>query len=224
MITRFLVVVNVIVYLWEVMVTHGAMLSVSPDPNSTQIVLEAGALAPFQVTQMHEYWRIVTSAFLHEGILHIAVNMYSLYVLGRFVEPVLGSARMLIVYAVSMICSGMGVVYLSASPDVATLGASGAIFGIFGALFAVGFKFGRRGMDLVKSMLPILIVNLVFTFAIPNISWQAHVCGLLAGFLLTFAIYFPPKRVRPHVYDAGSGSALDTEYEEPPEDATRSGS
>jgi membrane associated rhomboid family serine protease len=221
-ITRFLVGVNIIVYLWEVVVTHGAMLSVNPDPYSTEIVLRAGALAPIQVLQYHQYWRIVTSAFLHDGLLHIGVNMYSLYVLGRFVEPVLGSARMLLVYLISMLASGFGVVYFSAA-DVATLGASGAIFGIFGALFAIGFKFGKHGMDLVKAMLPILILNLIFTFAIPEISKAAHVSGLLAGFLLTFAIYFPPKRVRPHVYDAG-GSVLDTEYEEPSDDVSRSGS
>jgi membrane associated rhomboid family serine protease len=212
-ITRFLVVVNVIVFLWEIATMGPGILS----GNVTDVqIVNAGSLVPILVTDYHEYWRIVTSAFLHGSVLHIALNMYSLYVLGRFVEPVLGSPRMLFVYAFSLVASGLGVVYFS-SPNVPTLGASGAIFGIFGALFAIGFKFGKRGMDLVKAMLPILILNLVFTFVSPEISKAAHVSGLLAGFLLTFAIYFPPRRVRPHAYDAGTGAMLDTEYQEPPD-------
>lgn len=219
-VTQFLIAVNLIVFLWEVVVTGGGILSISPTTQSLQTVLQAGALAPIQVTEYHEYWRIITSAFLHEGILHIAVNMYSLYVLGRFIEAILGSPRMLLVYFVSLLVSGFSVVYLGfGDPTVATLGASGAIFGIFGALFAIGFKFGRRGMDLVRANLPILIVNLVITFAIPLISKAAHVGGLLAGFILTYAIYFPPRRIRPEAYDS-SGSALDTEYESPAENVT----
>lgn len=184
---------------------------------SVDKVLELGALWPAAVLQYHEWWRIVTAGFLHEGLLHIAVNMYSLYVLGRFVEPALGSPRMLLVYLVSLVASSLSVTYFSAA-NVPTLGASGAIFGIFGALFAIGFKFGRRGMALIKTMLPILVINLVFTFAIPQISWQAHIGGLVVGFLLTFVIYFPPRPIRPYAYDHGEGSYLDTEYQEAPED------
>lgn len=215
-VTRFLIVVNAIVFLWELS-TIGATILVGGA--SGQQYYYDGALVPIAVTQGHEYWRIITSAFLHVNLLHIAVNMYSLYVLGRFVEPVLGSARMLLVYFASLVVSGLSVVYFS-PPDASTLGASGAIFGIFGALFAIGFKFGKRGMDLVKAMLPILILNLVFTFAVPGISWQAHVGGLLAGFILTFAIYFPPARIKPQVFDADGGSVLDAEYETPTENVT----
>ncbi|HEY9086277.1 MAG TPA: rhomboid family intramembrane serine protease [Candidatus Tyrphobacter sp.] len=218
MTTRFLIVVNVIVFIWEIATLGTGILSGNVDVNG---LVRDGALVPIAVTQYHEYWRIFTSAFLHGSILHIAVNMYSLYVLGRFMEAALGSPRMLFIYMVSLVASGLGVVYLS-SPNVATLGASGAIFGLFGALFAIGLKFGPRGMDLVKANIPILLVNLIFTFAVPGISWQAHVSGLLAGFIITFAIYFPPKRIRPEVVDAGSGSALDSEYEPAPENVTQS--
>ena len=82
---------------------------------------------------------------------------------------------------------------------LATLGASGAIFGLFGALFAIGFKLGKPGMDLVRSNIGILVINLIITFTVPAISWQAHVAGLVAGFILTFAIYYPPRRVAPVV-------------------------
>jgi membrane associated rhomboid family serine protease len=215
-VTRFIIVVNTIVFLWEVATMGLGMLSGNV---TTEQIVNAGALVPFLVLAQHEWWRIVTGAFLHANLLHIAVNMYSLYVLGRFVEPVLGSPRMLLVYAVSLVVSGLSVTYFS-PPDAATLGASGAIFGIFGALFAIGFKFGRHGMDLVKAMLPILILNLVFTFAVPDISWQAHVGGLLAGFIITFAIYFPPRRIAPEAYESEGGNVLDAEYESPSDGVT----
>lgn len=213
-VTRFIVVVNVIVFVWEIATMGPGILSGNV---TTQQIANAGALVSYYVLGEHQWWRILTSAFLHANLLHIGVNMYSLFVLGRFVEPALGSPRMFVVYMVSLVVSGLSVTYFS-PPDVATLGASGAIFGIFGALFAIGFKFGRHGMDLIKAMLPILILNLVFTFAVPGISWQAHVGGLISGFILTFAIYFPPRRIRPEAYEAGSGSVLDTEYVSPAED------
>jgi membrane associated rhomboid family serine protease len=219
MITRFLIVVNVLVFIWEIVTLGTGIFSGNVDVNG---LVNDGALVPIAVTQYHEYWRIITGAFLHGSILHIAVNMYSLYVLGRFMEGALGSPRLLFIYMGSLVASGLGVVFFSA-PNVATLGASGAIFGLFGALFAVGFKFGPRGMDLVKANIPILVVNLIFSFTFPGISWQAHVTGLLAGFIITFAIYFPPQRIRPEVVDAGSGSTLDTEYEPPPENVTPTG-
>lgn len=211
MITRFIVILNVLAFCWEIF-TMGTGILIGRVTN-LQIV-NAGALLPIAVTVYHQYWRIVTSAFLHGSILHIVLNMYSLYVLGRFVEPALGSPRMLVVYAVSLVASGLCVVYFSAA-DVPTLGASGAIFGIFGALFAIGFRLGKRGMDLVRAMLPILIINLVFTFTVPSISWQAHVGGLIAGFLLTYVIYVPPRPVRTHVYDATAGVVAEGEYQEP---------
>lgn len=218
-VTRFLVVVNLIVFLWEIATLGPGMLQGNVDVNG---LVRDGALVPILITGYHEYWRIVTSAFLHASLLHIGVNMFSLWILGRFIESALGSPRMLFVYVLSLVASGFGVVYFS-EPNVATLGASGAIFGLFGALFAIGLKFGRRGMDLVKANIPILALNLVFSFTARGISWQAHVAGLIAGFILAFAIYFPPKRIRPEVVDVTNGNPLETEYEPPPENVTPSG-
>ena len=70
-------------------------------------------------------------------------------------------------------------------------------------------------MELVRANIGILVINLIITFTVPQISWQAHVAGLLAGFALTFVIYFPPRRVAPVVRDAATGRELDTEYESP---------
>ncbi len=216
MITRVLIALNVIAYLWEVRVGGPSMLGLFGGSGVDRVVA-LGALAPVAVLQYGQWWRIVTSAFLHGGLLHIGVNMFSLWVLGRFIEWAVGGWRMLVIYIVSMIVSGLGVIYLTAPANAAvgTLGASGAIFGLFGALFAIGFKLGKPGMQLIRANLGILVLNLVFTFSVPQISWQAHVAGLIGGFLFTLAIYYPPRRVQPVVVDARTGHALETEYETP---------
>jgi len=213
-ITRFLILLNVIGYLWEIKVGGSDLLS-GFGGNGMQRVLAEGALIPVAVLQYGQWWRILTGAFLHGGLIHIGVNMMSLWFLGRFIEFALGPWRMLAIYVLSLIASGLGVVYFSSDPNVATVGASGAIFGLFGALFAIGFKLGKPGMDLVRSNIGILVLNLIITFTVPAISWQAHVAGLIAGFVLTYMLYFPPRRVAPVVVDAHSGRALETEYEPP---------
>ncbi|MFZ0574888.1 MAG: rhomboid family intramembrane serine protease [Candidatus Cybelea sp.] len=213
MITRFLIVVNFLAFLWELSVGGSSVLG-SFDSPGAQRVLEEAALIPAAVLQYGQWWRIVTGAFLHGGLIHIGVNMLSLWFLGRFIEYALGSWRMLLVYMVSLVVSGLGVVYFS-NPTTPTLGASGAIFGLFGALFAIGFKLGKPGMDLVRSNIGILVLNLIITFTVPSISWQAHVAGLLAGFVLTYAIYYPPRRVAPVVVENSTGRTLETQYESP---------
>jgi membrane associated rhomboid family serine protease len=185
--------------------------------DSELVVLQDGALWPAAVLVGHEWWRILTSGFLHAGLLHIFVNMFSLWSLGRFVEAVAGSWRMALIYLVSLVASGLGVIYLSSPADAMTptLGASGAIFGIFGALFAMGLKLGPPGMQLVRANLGILVINLIFTFSVHTISWQAHVSGLVIGFLFTLLIYYPPRRVAPVVTNAVTGDHYETEYQTP---------
>jgi membrane associated rhomboid family serine protease len=211
--TRFLIALNVIGFLCELYAGGPGILSGFGDPRSRNVLLEA-ALIPQAVLQYGQWWRIVTGAFMHSGLLHIGVNMLSLWFLGRFIEYALGPWRMLVVYVVSLVASGLGVVYFS-DPLTPTLGASGAIFGLFGALFAIGLRLGKPGMELVRANIGILAVNLIITFTVPAISWQAHVAGLLAGFAFTFLIYAPPRRVAPVVVESGTGRALDAEYESP---------
>jgi membrane associated rhomboid family serine protease len=213
--TRLLIALNVIGYLWEVSVAGPSMLTGFGSSAGIERVLVDGALIPAFVLQDGQWWRIITGAFLHGGLLHIGVNMLSLWFLGRFIEYALGSWRMFAVYMFSLIVSGLGVVFFS-NPMVPTVGASGAIFGLFGALFAIGFKLGKPGMDLVRANVGILVLNLIITFTVPQISWQAHVAGLLAGFVLTYVIYAPPRRVAPVVVDSTSGRELETQYEDAP--------
>jgi rhomboid protease GluP len=187
-VTTLLIVLNVIAFAYEVSrVGSGLLLG----GGSLQALADAGALVPAFVRQNGEYWRVVTGAFLHGSVLHIAVNMYSLYVLGQFVEVIAGARQMTIIYVVSLVASGLSVVYLSSPFDV-TVGASGAIFGLFGALFAIGFKLGRPGMQLVRANIGVLVLNLFITFAVPGIAVWAHVGGLIAGFIITYLIFTPP--------------------------------
>jgi len=215
-ITRVLIYLNVLAFAWEVLVAGPGMLSLMGGGNELA-VLNAGALWPASVLVDHQWWRILTSAFLHGGLLHIGVNMISLWYLGRFVEAIAGSPRTAIIYFVSLVASGFGVVYLSpaANAMVPTLGASGAIFGLFGALFAIGFKLGPPGMQLVRANIGILVLNLIITFTVPQIAWEAHVAGLIVGFFLTLLIFTPPRRVAPVVTDARTGDQYETEYQTP---------
>lgn len=205
MVTRILIAINVLAFIWELYT--GAL-------HSDAALIRDGVLIPRLVTQYGQWWRIITSAFLHGGIWHIGLNMLSLYWLGRFIEVVLRPLRMAFVYFVALIASGVTVVFFS-PPDAATLGASGAIFGLFGALFAIGLKLGDRGSDLVRSNVGILVINLLWTFMVPGISWQAHVGGLIAGFITTYLIFYPPRPVMTRAYDPRSGAEYESSVEMP---------
>ncbi len=214
MITRILILLNLLGFAWEVSVAGPGMFSAMGSDAVARVYRQA-AVAPYPVLVGHQWWRLITSGFLHAGLIHIVVNMISLYSLGRFIEAIMGSLRMAAIYCISLVVSGLGVVYLSAPDSIGAVGASGAIFGLFGALFATGFKLGPRGMQLIRDNLGILILNLIITFTVPNIAWQAHVGGLIAGFIITYVVYFPPRPIAPVVMDA-AGSEYQTEYQPPP--------
>jgi membrane associated rhomboid family serine protease len=124
-----------------------------------------------------EWWRIVTSGFLHAGMIHLLFNMLALYNLAMVLEPALGRARFVAVYATSLLTGSFGVLLLS--PNSLTVGASGAVFGLMGALVVAQ---RARGIDPFASGLGGLIgINLLITFTIPGISIGGHVGGLLGG-------------------------------------------
>ncbi|HYN91019.1 MAG TPA: rhomboid family intramembrane serine protease [Thermoleophilaceae bacterium] len=126
-----------------------------------------------------EYWRLVTSGFLHAGLFHLMANMLALWILGSMVEPVLGRRRFALLYFVSLLCGSFGA--LALSPDNLTVGASGAVFGLMGAAAVVARS---RGFSLMESGLGIWIgLNLLITFTIPNISIGGHLGGIVGGVL-----------------------------------------
>ncbi len=142
-------------------------------------------------------YRLISAAFLHQpglsgfGPAHIIFNMWALYLVGPALEQLLGHVRFLAVYLLSAL-GGSVLFYLLQSPDAASLGASGAIFGLFGAYFVVA---RRLRLD-VRGVVFLIVINLAITFAIPLIAWQAHVGGLITGGLLTAAYVYAPARWR----------------------------
>jgi membrane associated rhomboid family serine protease len=144
-----------------------------------------------------QWYRLFTSMFLHQpprggsfGITHILFNMWALWVLGPALEQALGRWRFLSLYMLSGL-GGSALLYLVA-PNVAAVGASGAIFGLFGAVFVLGKKMGVQTGPIAM----LLVLNLVITFAVPGISWQAHIGGLVVGSVLALAYGLAPKAGR----------------------------
>jgi membrane associated rhomboid family serine protease len=126
-----------------------------------------------------EWWRLVTGAFLHSPTnpLHIGFNMYLLYVLGRMLEPALGHVRFGALYAASMLAGSFGA--LVAEPTTLTIGASGAVFGLMGAAFAMEHA---RGVNPRQSgILPLIVLNLALGFFIPHVAIGGHIGGLIGG-------------------------------------------
>jgi membrane associated rhomboid family serine protease len=143
-----------------------------------------------------QLYRVVTSAFLHYGATHLLLNMWALYVVGPPLETWLGRLRFGALYGLSGL-GGSVLVYLISPLGTATAGASGAIFGLFGATFVVG---KRLALD-VRWVIAIIGINLVFTFVVPAvsshlISWQAHVGGLVTGGVVAAAYVYPPRERR----------------------------
>jgi len=139
-----------------------------------------------------EYYRLITSAFLHWGILHILFNSWALYVLGPSLEHVLGHVRFLALYLLSAF-GGSVLGYWFDRPQVLSVGASGAIFGLFAATFVIG---RRLNVD-IRGIVVLIVINLVITF-LPgtNISWTAHVGGLITGAVVAAALAYAPRSAR----------------------------
>lgn len=128
-----------------------------------------------------EYYRLVTSAFLHDGIFHLAFNMYALWILGQLLEAGFGRAKFLALFVVSMLGGSFGALLLSA-PNSPTVGASGAVFGLMGAMVLVQRAIGGNMWRSPLAML--LMLNLFFTLLIPRISIGGHFGGLIAGAIM----------------------------------------
>jgi membrane associated rhomboid family serine protease len=183
-ITLGLIGVNVLVYLLEL--AGGADLSAR-----SGWIYEHGALVTSAIysdggiagVAHGEWWRLLTAAFLHAGLIHLGMNMLTLWWVGRPLEEYLGSLRFLLLYVVGGLAGSAGALLLS--PDAITVGASGAIFGIFGALFVIE---QMRAPGQIGPAATIIILNLVITFSIPNISIGGHIGGLVGGALGALAL------------------------------------
>jgi membrane associated rhomboid family serine protease len=138
-----------------------------------------------------EWYRLITAAFLHQQVPHILFNLLTLWFLGRLVEPALGRTRYLAVYLLSGL-GGSALAYLLAAPNQPSLGASGAIYGLMGAF---GVLVRRTNLDM-RPVIALLALSLLFTFTWPDISWQGHIGGLVAGGLVTLGLVYAPREHR----------------------------
>ncbi|OPG01819.1 rhomboid family intramembrane serine protease [Streptomyces sp. GKU 895] len=186
LITKFLVGINIAVFI---------AVQYSDSLLSDLVLIGSWPPAPFTPTEGvadGQWYRLVTSMFTHQEYWHIGFNMLSLWFLGGPLEAALGRARYLTLYLVSGLC-GSVLAYLAASPTTATLGASGAIFGLFGAT-AVLMR--HRNYDM-RPVIALLVINLIFTFNPSfNISWQAHIGGLVGGVVIGYAMVHAPRERR----------------------------
>jgi len=168
-VTISLIMINLVIWL----------LQVIPGSTVTSTLFYAPLLTVI------EPWRMITAGFVHspDNFWHILLNIYSIYIFGRVIEPMLGSIRFLVLYLVSIFGGSAMVLWLS-EPVVPVVGASGAFFGLMGAYLIMLRAIGDNSGLLVG----LIAVNLAFGFLVPGISWQGHLGGLLAGMAVT-AVY-----------------------------------
>jgi membrane associated rhomboid family serine protease len=197
-VTMTLIGINVAVYLAELaaggsvngvanyLFNHGALFASGVYTQGSIATLPAHASAPgyHLVGLAHaEWWRMLSAAFLHYGPFHLAINMYSLFFAGTLLEQVIGRWRFALLYLGSGIAGSAGAIWLS--PGSVTVGASGAIFGILGALFVLE---RQRHISTGGQVAGLIVLNLVFTFALSNISVGGHIGGLIGGIVLMFLL------------------------------------
>jgi len=198
-VTWTLVGINVVCYLAEIFFEN-------PVLNDGVLF---GRLGPTLGVANGQVYRLLSNAFLHEpigsglGLLHIVFNMWALIVVGPSLERLLGRVRYLTVYLVSAL-AGSVLFYLIAAPEATALGASGAIFGLFGAWFVLS---RRLRLD-PRQIIILIVINLGISFAVPGIAWQAHVGGLIAGAALTGAFAYAPRPNRAVVQAAATVAIL----------------
>ncbi|MBC7632953.1 rhomboid family intramembrane serine protease [Aeromicrobium sp.] len=149
-------------------------------------IYQHGAMQSYAVAD-GDYWRLLTAAFLHGSVLHIAFNMYALYLFGPFVERALGIVRFVAAYITMAIVSSV-FVYVLEVPSVPTIGASGAVFGLFGMALILLL----RAKQDVRQLLVLLAINAVISTQ-GNISWQGHLGGFVSGLVLGAAVAYAPR-------------------------------
>jgi len=175
--TYVLIAINVIVFLAEIASGSGGL-----GEQRGNLIAYFGLYGPSVAEG--EWYRLVTSGFLHASFIHIGFNMFLLFFLGRLLEPALGTPRFLVLYFASLLAGSFGALLLE--PNSLGIGASGAIFGLAGAVFIIA---RGRGMDALAGEIGFLIAfNLIFSFVSPRISIGAHIGGLVGGVVCALAI------------------------------------
>lgn len=135
-----------------------------------------------------EYWRLLTVALTHGGLMHLFFNMYALLVLGNTLESAIGRNKFLAIFMISQLGASFASIYFGAI-NVVSVGASGAIFGLFGAMVVISKRFGLE----TKQVYVIVGINFVIGFIFPGIDWHAHLGGLISGFIAASVLLSPAR-------------------------------
>jgi membrane associated rhomboid family serine protease len=175
-----LIVLNAVAFLFEISVG---------DLNDPEVLHRVGALEPYAVVVQGEYWRLFTALFLHGGFTHLLFNIFALYILGPPLERAIGTLRFTVAYLISGLASSAGVVGLTILGFVQVsqlVGASGCIMGIVGtwAGFLVRHRHAPQAKQRLGNIVMIIVIQVAFDLSTPQVSMAAHLCGLIAGFLL----------------------------------------
>lgn len=182
--TVALIAINVVAFLVQILFGGGGF-------GGFGSVYRDGALSSGAVGD-GEWWRVITSGFLHADLIHLGLNMLVLFFLGRVLEPMIGTPRFVAVYLVSLVAGSLGALLLT-DPSSLTVGASGAIYGVFGATLLIARE---RGHDALLQQLGFwLVLNLVLTFSRPGISIGGHLGGLAAGALAGMLVIAVERRI-----------------------------
>jgi membrane associated rhomboid family serine protease len=172
--TLILVTINVVLFLGET--ATGTPLGGVGSGGLGRLFTDGALFGP-SITEAHQYYRLVTSGFLHDGFLHILFNMWFLYFMGRILEPAVGKLNFAVIYGTALLAGSFG--SLLFEPLAPTVGASGACFGILGALIVISYY---RGISIWQSGLGLtLVINIVFSLSVPGISIGGHIGGVVAG-------------------------------------------
>lgn len=180
-VTQAIIAINIVAFLVQMLVYDAEI--------STGVTYPEQAIAPwylraFEIGSLGEWWRVFTSGFGHFGMFHLGMNMYALYQLGRAIERLLGPRRFALAYLTSMVGGSLGALVIDQGGRV--MGASGAIFGLFGLMVAM---LRSRGIGIQQAgLVPIIVINVVITFS-GYVSIGGHVGGFIVGFVLG-AMYF----------------------------------
>jgi membrane associated rhomboid family serine protease len=192
-VTMAIVAVNVLVFL-------GQLASGSGFGRVSGELITRGALYGQAIDPGHDYWRLVTSGFLHANLLHVAFNMWFVWALGTMLEPALGRVRFAVLYFTALLCGSFGVLLLE--PNALTVGASGAAFGLLGAAIV---EARSRGIDIWASGLGLVaVLNFGITFTLPGISIGGHVGGFAGGVLVGLIYLVADRRRLPQAVAIGA--------------------
>jgi rhomboid protease GluP len=202
-VTYAILIFNFVIYLLMALVSGENFLEAFVFMSERDTLIAFGAKTN-ELLAEGQWFRLITPIFIHGGLLHLASNSYAIWVIGPVAEKLYGSARYLLIYLLAGIggVSGSFLGGLGYSPGIPSVGASGAIFGLFGLLFVFGYRYRselppnfRRAVT--TGMLPVILINLFIGYTFPAIDNSAHIGGLLSGAILSFFIpYIAPGHAR----------------------------